>query len=274
MARHNDISLYAAIVHMPAFKNNGTKIKAVFPVKVFKGNRNSYDGEIHEKATTPIIATTNPDLINIIKKIKVNDVVLIKGNVITSNSPKPCVCPYCNATNYIEGLLTFINPIAIKIVRSNLTAEEATQELYENKEFSNEACIIGHLCCDPEQISVLRNNTVVQYKIGIPRKFNLKWDPNNEDNKADFPYVKSYGPNAIKDLERLKTGSTVLIDGYLQSRRFDRTIECSGCGESFVFNDGTLEIVPYQTEYLRHLKTDDDDDANFISEVNELQEDK
>lgn len=263
MARHNDISFYGIVMKQPVLKESGTKTKAVFSMKVFKGDRNSYDGDVQIKATTPLIATTNPVLVEEIKKLKLNDVIMLKGNIITSVLRKNRVCPHCSESNMVEEMFSYINPIAIVPVISNLDYKEAENNVLKNREFSNEACIIGHLCNNPETVAAVTNVTVAQYKIGIPRKFNIKWDKDNQDIKADFPFVKSYGQNAIDDLAVLKEGSTVLIDGYLQTRYFDKGRECEHCGEIYKWKASVLEIVPYQTEYLRNYKGSDKD-ANTI----------
>lgn len=258
MARHNDISLYCVAVSKPVIKDMGEKQRATLSVKIVKGARDSYDGEVHLKVTYPVVATSNKRIIEVLEKVNENDILLIKGNVITTQTTKKPKCEHCGFENRFDGILTYINPINVLIISTNNTKESALENIVKNREFSNEVCIIGHLCSTPERIPVVKDIIETQYKIGIPRKFHIREEV--EDVKSDFPYIKSYGKNAEDDMKYAKVGTTVLIDGYLQSRRFPRTCTCEQCGQDFVWHDSVLEIVPYQSEYLKNLRIEEEED--------------
>ena len=257
MARHNYISLYG-VASLPKIVDLGEKQRATLTLKVVKGPRDSFDGEVQIKASSPLIATSNKNIIDKLKDVKENDVLLVKGNIITASCLKTSVCKHCGQENKFEGILTYINPINIIIVKQNLTKEDALKEIVDNREFSNEVCVIGHLGSAPERIPVMKDILEVQYKIGIPRKFHIRED--DENIKSDFPYVKSYGKNAEDDIKYAKIGTTVLIDGYLQGRKFPRKSDCMHCGETYEWKDSTLEIITYQTEYLKNLRTEQIDE--------------
>ena len=258
MARHNYVSLYGFASNLPKIASLGEKQRATLSLKVVKGPRDSYDGDIQLKTALPLIATSNKNIIEILNQVHENDILLVKGNIITTPCSKPSLCPHCQKENKFEGLLTYINPISIIIVKTGLTKEEALKNIVDNCEFSNEVCIIGHLGSSPERVPVLKDILETQYKIGIPRKFHIREDDQNI--KSDFPYVKSYGKNAEDDLKYAKIGTTVLIDGYLQGRKFPRKSECVHCGEQYEWKDSALEVVTYQTEYIKNLKTEKNDE--------------
>ena len=79
-----------------------------------------------------------------------------------------------------------------------------------------------------------------------------------DEEKTDFPWVKSYGKNAKDDLLRLRTGSGVFIEGFLQTRAVERKCRCSTCGSMYTWNDYAMEIVSYETEYLKDYVTDEE----------------
>ena len=265
MARHNYVSLIGSVVSAPRIVDLEESQRATMTLKVIKGDRDSHDGDIQLKVTYPIIISLNKHMVEIMSKLQPNDIVIVKGNLITATVDKGYkACPYCDSENIFPGLITYVNPIDILVHKQNIEdPKEALKIILENKEFSNEVCVIGHLCTPPEQVATLKSVPVVQYKLGIPRKFRIKEDPLNV--KSDFPYIKSFGQNAIDDLDNLKTGSTVLIDGYLQARKFPKKIECSNCGKTYEDKDTALEIVTYHTEYLRHCKHDDEEDDDATS---------
>jgi hypothetical protein len=95
---------------------------------------------------------------------------------------------------------------------------------------------------------------VTQYQLAIERKFTIREDDPNI--RTDYPWVKSYGQNAINDKDRLHLGSQVTVDGCLQARSVNRHATCSTCGCVYDWKDRALEIVPYETEYNNNFYTD------------------
>lgn len=267
MARHNHVSLIGFVINEPSIVDLGVKKRGAFIIQVIRADRNAFDGDAFSKITNATVVTSNPELVEIIEDLHENDIVSIKSNIITVPITKAVECPHCESENTYESLFAYINPVAMCPLKKGLSKGEAMEYLEKNKEFSNEVTIIGHLCHDPEKIASLKKVQLSQYKIGIPRKFNIKWDENS-DSKADFPYIKSYGQNSEKDLTYLKKGSTVLIDGFLQTRYFERKKSCSHCSKDINWADSTLEVIAYSTEYLKNLKlgNDIDEDVSVINE--------
>ena len=73
---------------------------------------------------------------------------------------------------------------------------------------------------EPAKVKSRYAYPITQYQIAIMRKFHVREDP--PEIRIDWPWVKSYGDNAVKDAQRLTTGAEVLIDGYLQTKKGTR----------------------------------------------------
>ena len=88
--------------------------------------------------------------------------------------------------------------------------------------------------------------------------------------RTDYPWVYSYGDKSIEDYQNLEKGALVFVDGALQARKFKEQYTCGVCGEEYDVRGRTLEVLSYDTEYLRlpNLASDDeeDDDENEDSE--------
>ena len=125
---------------------------------------------------------------------------------------------------------------------------DATDDLMENREISNQVWTIGTLIKDPRFFKTKDNIPITQYLIALNRKFR---NPNDsEEIVTDWPIVKSYGEMALEDKVRLHQGSEIYIDGFLQARTVRRKIKCKCCGQLYEFKDHAMEIVPYAIEYL------------------------
>ncbi len=72
------------------------------------------------------------------------------------------------------------------------------------------------------------------------------------DVSADYPLVRSYGFQAKKDSLCLKTGSMILIDGYLHTRKPPRQVICQTCGKQYEWTDSVMEVIPFVEEYLNN----------------------
>lgn len=66
-----------------------------------------------------------------------------------------------------------------------------------------------------------------------------------------YPWVYSYGDKSIDDYQNLDKDSLVMIDGALQSRKFKEQYVCKECGTVYDVPGRTLEVLSYDTEYLR-----------------------
>ena len=100
-----------------------------------------------------------------------------------------------------SALLTDMNSVLGSTVGNALEVEEALQYLSTVREISNQDYILGTLCRDPKKISPKEGLIVTQYQIALNRKYFIRSDP--PSIKTDYPWVKSYGENAISDRKKL-----------------------------------------------------------------------
>lgn len=201
-----------------------------------------------------------------LSKVKPNDIVYIKGVLSTRNVNKQVRCQNCqsvfsvNPTTETEdesdraqrpsGMLTYVTPTAVEVRSTNMTADEAQAFLVSIREMSNEVQLIGNLCADPTQ---WENGNATAYQLGINRKFFQRTD--DPTIVADYPFVRSYGDQAMNDAEALHKSSSVLVDGFLKMRKFNRQSVCPECGATRNWSDYVMEAIPYSVEYLANYKT-------------------
>lgn len=201
-------------------------------------------------------------------KAKPNDIVFLKGVLSTRNVDKQVRCQNCgevfsvngnaeedgaedeNGQSRASGMLTYVTPTAVDVRGMNFSAEEAEKYLISLREMSNEIQLIGNLCADPTQ---WENGRATAYQLGVNRKFFQRTD--DPSIVADYPYIRSYGDQAANDIEALHKSSSVMIDGFLKMRQFNRQSVCPYCGATRNWADYVLEAVPYSVEYLANYKT-------------------
>ena len=259
MSKFNRANLYGMVLQSPKNIKKEDEQRAVMPILIVHGARDSGGDSKQVSQDVPVIMTRNKDIIKIIETLNPNDMVFIKGVIVTMNVTKGTICPNCSTENQKNGTLVYIEPIYIEKRESNLTQSEAMSLLYERKEISNELIVVGNLCNDPKKVPSLNKATIAQYQIAIPRTFRIKEQPDELD--TDFPWVKSYGQNAKEDLLRIHEGSSVLINGYIQANSYPRKATCSHCNTIYTWKDNYMEIIPYETEYLRNYITDEELEA-------------
>lgn len=263
MAKTNQGTLCGVLEADPRFNTAGTYASVV--MRVIKGIRNAGDGKRQVFITYPVIISRDEEIIKKMKDMNKGDLVYIKGVIVTRRVIKPSLCKNCKAENRTEGLITYFEPIYIEKLKHLSNESEIEAALLEHQEISNEIRIVGDICCD---LSVVEDKNAkansVRYQIAVPRTYRLK--NSTEDEKTDFPRVRSYGKNAAEDLKRIHKGSQVLIDGYIQGLNFQRECECASCKAKYTWDDRFMEIVPYETEYLRNYVTDEELGVTVIKE--------
>lgn len=282
MARENTIRLCGAVTKDPIIiKKDGEYVYAQATVAVARADRDT--GQFFSKDVnldSPLIMTRDENTIREMETWRKNDIVNIKGVLSCKRLLKGSYCRHCNTKNGVMGVLVYVMPIFAEKIQSCKDANEAKQYIAAHKEISNNAFVIGTVVTEPKFISGKgkQNPPMLQYQIALNRKYKIKEDDPNI--KTDYPWVKSYGANALEDRDRLIIGTEVMIDGCLQAREFSRKILCgqlhdtvgdpvydddhnpifderiNGCGELYEWYDRALEIVPYTTEYLNNYVTD------------------
>lgn len=188
-----------------------------------------------------VLYSQNEDMINEIKTWKENDIVFVKGVLVTTKKIQ----------NGVINNLVYVEPIHLYKAKTGLTEEEARQEVFLNNEISNTIRVIGNLLDDPKEGTVGKmNKQYCKYRIAVERSYVIPGS--SEAEKNDFPIVCSFGENAKRDLAHLRKGSSVLIDGCIHTRHIKNKND-----DDKEFLDGVAEIIPFETEYLRHYITDE-----------------
>jgi hypothetical protein len=243
--------------------DNGECKYAMVYLDTVRSLRSVGDNVKYVKHDHPLIMSFEPLIAEKFSEWKENDIVFVKGVVTTKKMHKTSYCPECkddegNATkNDVLGNLVYVTPIYVNKVKSygdNKAA--AIEDVVNNREISNQMFVYGRLLREPKFIHTKYGLQITQYPIAINRKYTIRTD--DPIIKADWPIVKSYGEQAIEDRTRLKEGSEVMIDGFLQARAVKRKIKCSCCGKIYDWKDRMMEIVPYAVEYYSDYLSDED----------------
>lgn len=262
MSRHNLAFLTGAVLNKPIIVKNddGSYVYGMCFINVVRGFRDAGDHKNFMKSDNPIIMTREISVLEEMENWDTNDIVFIKGVIAAKSLQKTSNCPHCEQKNSAEGTLVYINPIFARKEASCETQEAAMNYLSSIREISNQVYLLGTLCRDPKKIKPKEGLIVTQYQIALNRKYFIRSDP--PEIKTDYPWVKSYGDNAVSDREHLHTGSVVFIDGCIQARNVQRHLTCPNCGEDYIWKDRAMEIVPYETEYMRNFYSDEEIEEN------------
>lgn len=264
MSRHNFAFLYGSITKKPKIytDDDGNFTLGQCLLTTIRGKRSLEDDELVDYVyDCPVLVSRNKDIIYKMNELQENDMIFIKGMITTKDIQKISVCPHCHHQNQRNSVLLYITPIFIERVEHGKSKEHCQELLKEKCEISNQVIVTGNLCNEPE-IYRSPKGVQVQYQLALNRKFRVKEDP--PEIKTDFPWIKSTGKNAENDALFLKTGATVLIDGFVQTRTFKQTLTCENCNEKYDIDEQTLEISPYSTEYMMG--------CNTISEIEEKEQ--
>lgn len=252
MGRQNT-AILVGIVEQKAhiFKNEetGENEEAILCIHTVRGVKNAHDGNRIVKHEYPLIIAQMKHIISGIESWEVGDIVAIKGSFYSRKISKKMICPECGREKKTNGLLSYVAPIYAKRIAHYDSTDDALKELLHNKEISNQAILIGTVMNNPSSYRIESGLIVTQYQVVTNRKLKIKAD--SPETKMDYIWVKSFGDQAVEDKLRLRHDSIVLIDGYLQSRNIKRKIKCPDCGYFYGYNDTTMELVPYDCEYLQ-----------------------
>lgn len=252
MARHNEVRLLGYIPKEPSLYYGKPKgenlVRVTLPITTIRGKRDFGSKDARKRDDTNLITTLNPMFMQVMSKYAIGDIIDVKGNLITQNTLRNPVCPYCGEVSQFKDTVTFINPIYINRIYSQLRVEEAEQILRKFGEVANNVTVIGECCRVPERFSERKKRIVVNYQLDVIRKYKIREDESG--NKHDFPNVKCYGDIAENDFKYIQYNSRVFIDGFVQSRNHNKKHKCEHCGHEIVIPILETEVVPYSTEYL------------------------
>lgn len=128
-------------------------------------------------------------------------------------------------------------------------------------EFSDRIKVFGIVNDEPEKERYPRacRFPILEKRITYDSKGNARI-------KTDEITVRSYGRIATSNFEHLLRDSYVYIDGFVRSKRIRQyELECGECGcvNRIAVANGEMEILPYNTEYLKGcVFTDETEDVS------------
>ena len=277
--RLNMAHLYARVAKRPILNmdtETGEYNYGMVYLDTVRSLRHVDDGIVFLKHEHPIVISREPAIVNNIKDLEENDIVLIKGVVTSKSMNKISYCPECTdedekpTKNTTRGNLVYVTPIFVKKVTSYTDKKLAVEDLIENREISNQIYVAGTLIRNPKAFSTKKGLKITQFPIAINRKFTIRSD--DPVIRTDWPVVKSYGEQALEDAIRLELGSEIIVDGFMQARTVERKVKCKCCGKIYPYKDHSMEIVPYTTEYTGRYKSDDQIEAEFQKKVNDIKQ--
>lgn len=261
MARHNEVTLYGQVMQQPRLLYNDTDennpsrklVRAMCTLAVMRGIRDFGAVDKRIRLDLPIILSQNEKIMKMMKQWEPGDIIQIRGTLATVNVTKPLQCPECKNVERVPHMLSFVNPIYMKTEYKKLSAEEGNSDMRHNAEISNRITVIGKACIEPEMFVTDKGQKITNYQLDVPRKYRIKED--DESNRHDFPFVKSYGFVADNDKRAIRKDGLVFVDGAIQTREYVRKHVCPVCGAEYEYRETATEIIPYSTEYLTGCKT-------------------
>lgn len=253
MAKENYVFLIGQVLKEPNIKydEDGIAIRASVALTTLR--RDWYDraGNFSPKWDRPVIMTAVPQFIRQMENIKLYDFVEVKGTVTTKDYIRRTVCPHCAEEQLTNAMMTFINPSYINIRRHSESRTEGLPYLKECAEVSNTLKLIGRVCREPELYTYDDGDQCCSYPLAVNRKLYVEGSADEEDH-ADYPWIKSFGDIAREDMDALHVNSLIYVDGYVRTLRREQKIQCTNpdCGQEYSFPNAVLEVVPYSVEYL------------------------
>jgi single-strand DNA-binding protein len=120
----------------------------------------------------------------------------------------------------------------------------------------NKATIMGNLTADPSMRSTQNGTPVITFAVATNRTYT---DANgNKQDSADFHNIVAFGKLAEICNDLLKVGSRVLVEGRLQTRKWD--------GEDGKTNYKTEIVIDDMYLLARGKSRDSDDDGGYSDE--------
>lgn len=249
MAKENYLFLIGQVKKEINFKKdaNGNLVRAQFVITTIK--RNIYDnaGMYTPSYDYLYVESASEEIIRVCTKIKPFDFIEIKGTIATKNIVRGKTCPVCKHVTLDRGVLDYIEPIYIGIRAHANSATDGADYLRQCAEASNIVKLIGVVCKEPEFYTYENGKDYAHYNLAVNRKLFVEGQP---EVSADFPWVKTYGEQAVKDKVAIKKGSLVYIDGYVKAEKSKQDTICEKCGEHYNFEHMVNVVIPYSVEYL------------------------
>lgn len=280
MAKMNMAHLYGRVAKPPTIKcsADGEMSYGILYVDVVRSLRPVDDGTNFTKHDLIMVLSREKEILDQYRDLTKNTVVLIKGVITSRQTQKPSVCPHCKdengnpVRNSRPGNMIYITPIFLRKIEEYEEDEEqeAVEDVIRNQEISNQAYMYCTVLTQPKRIRTKKGIDLTQYRVAINRKFTIRTD--DVERRTDYPVVKSYGEQALDDFMYINQGTTLLIDGFLQGRKVTRKIKCEHCGQIYEYKDYSMEIIPYDTEYLVDYRTREEVEEENKMKVEDLKQ--
>lgn len=267
MARHNYVQVLAFVKKIPKSKDTIDGRTCIVPLVSVMGDREYHKVTSgYELSTISFcIKSSEADKVAIMESLEVLDVVRVTGFIATREVNKKSRCPNCDSVNFRTeacvshgpdkvksgGNEVYIKPITIKPIDHCETEQEAYEYLHKNSEDANRAFLIGNLTSTPVHGELQGGRKpFTRFQVAINRKYCPKGGSEYYE-RTDYPWIYSYGDKSLQDYQVLEKGDLVYVDGALQARKYKEQYVCSNCGTEYDVRGRTLEILSYDTEYLR-----------------------
>lgn len=265
MARHNYVRVIAFVKKEPKVKKTLDGSAGIVGLTTIMSQRD------YQKATTGYqlnsvffcARSQEKEIVDEIEKLELLDIVEITGFIATREKDKQAECPHCGVMNKrvdacvqhgkvkSGGNEIFIYPITLNVKQKCESEQEAFEYLHANQEDVNRVFVLGNLTGEPKHGSLQGGRKeYTRFQLAINRKYCPKGGSEIYE-RTDYPWIYSYGDKSIEDFQNLEKGALVFVDGALQSRKFKEQYLCGNCGEEYDVPGRTLEILSYDTEYLR-----------------------
>lgn len=198
-----------------------------------------------------LLYSANPYIVEkILQPLELGDLVFALGSLSTKDTFRKYICPKCNEQfKKDQAVIVYVDVEHIKIMERGLKIEEGTKLVEESADISNHILIAGNLCREVEYYdSGAEGGKEAQFQIASNRIRKIEED--GAEKRTDYPYIKAYGTRAEEYRDALHVGSEIFVNGAIQTREYDKGIECPECGHAFVRSHMATEIVPYHIEYV------------------------
>ena len=266
MARHNFVQAIAFVKKEPRIKDTIDGGSGIVALTTIMSGRDFYKATTgyQMNSVTFAVRTQEEENLAVMRELKLYDIVEVTGFIATKEVEKTGTCPFCGEVNKrteacvshgkpkAGGNEIFVYPITIRIREANMETEQAAYEyLHAINEDVNRAFVMGNVTSPP--VTGFLNEgrkPYTRFQLGINRKYCPKGSSEVYE-RTDYPWVYSYGEKAIEDFQNIETGALIFVDGALQARKYKEQYICNACGQEFDVPGRTLEILSYDTEYLR-----------------------
>lgn len=259
MAKENTVYLYGYVPQNPVIRISPEREFLSGKLVLTTIRRSYVTEEMFLKGNirwdSPCVFSKNAKLIEKqIMDVNAGDLVYIKGTLCTMETPKKFKCPNpeCNHVTVKEnGVVVYVDPVFVKKVGHCETKDEAYEILKSMDEISNQVYIMGTLCREPVYYEDENSKKKeCQFQIASNRNRHILED--DPDKRTDYPWVKSFGKRAEEYVEALHTGSSIYMNGAIETREITTTIQCEACGLEYERPGVSMEIVPYHVEYMQN----------------------